>query len=174
MEWDPLSAPGNLIAQAARLFGRLGEARLRPLGFGVGQLPVLMALKDGAALSQKQLAQLARIEQPSMAQMLGRMQRDGLVERSPDNRDGRSSLVSLTDSALRQLDDVRDILLRGNDEALAGMTGDEVAALLALLMRVIENLRRAEAAQETTGEDGSSPRVDRQAGARPNARLDRA
>ena len=147
MEWNPLSAPGNLISQAARIFGRLGEARLKPLGFGVGQLPVLMALKDGAALSQKQLAQLARIEQPSMAQMLGRMERDGLVARSPDPRDGRSSLVSLTDLALQQINDVRQVLLRGNEEALAGMTDQDVAILADLLTRLIDNLRQAEARQ---------------------------
>lgn len=147
MNWDPLSAPGNLIAQAARLFGRLGEARLKPLGFGVGQLPVLMALKDGAALSQKELATLARIEQPSMAQMLARMERDGLVTRDPDSRDGRSSLVSLTDRALRQLDDIRVILLRGNEEALAGMNDQERQVLSNLLIRMLDNLRIAEAAQ---------------------------
>ena len=91
---DVLSTPGHLIGLAARGFARLSEQRLKPLGFGVGQLPVLVALKEGRAETQRDLARFARTEQPSMAQMLGRMERDGLVRRTPSATDGRSSLVA--------------------------------------------------------------------------------
>ena len=47
MDLDVLSTPGHLISLAARGFARLSEARLKPLGFGVGHLPVLVALRDG-------------------------------------------------------------------------------------------------------------------------------
>src|ERR1700760_2194851 len=89
MDLDVLSTPGHLISLAARGFARLSEARLKPLGFGVGHLPVLVALHDGPARSQRDLARFARIEQPSMAQMLARMERAGLVCRLPDPADGR-------------------------------------------------------------------------------------
>jgi MarR family transcriptional regulator for hemolysin len=49
MDLDVLSTPGHLISLAARGFARLSEARLKPLGFGVGHLPVLVALRDRAA-----------------------------------------------------------------------------------------------------------------------------
>ena len=92
MELEVLSTPGHLISLAARGFARLSEARLKPLGFGVGYLPVLVALKNGRAETQRHLARFAKIEQPSMAQMLVRMERDGLIRRAPDPADGRSSL----------------------------------------------------------------------------------
>ena len=72
MDLDVLSTPGHLISLAARGFARLSEARLKPLGFGVGHLPVLVALRDGRASTQRDLARFARIEQPPMAQMLAR------------------------------------------------------------------------------------------------------
>src|SRR3546814_11537389 len=84
MDLDVLSTPGHLISLAARGFARLSEARLKPLGFGVGHLPVLVALQDGRASTHRDLARLARIEQPPMAQMLARMERDGLTRRAPD------------------------------------------------------------------------------------------
>nr|WP_275410201.1 MarR family transcriptional regulator [Streptomyces sp. SID14478] len=56
----------------------------------------MAALAQGGAMSQKELARLARIEQPSMAQLLARMERDGLVERAPAPDDRRGSLISLT------------------------------------------------------------------------------
>ena len=100
---EVLSTPGHLISLAARAFARLSEARLKPLGFGVGHLPVLVALQNGQAVTQRDLAQFARIEQPSMAQMLARMERDGLIRRTPDPADGRSSRITLTEAAHARL-----------------------------------------------------------------------
>src|SRR5664279_6624817 len=103
MALEVLSTPGHLVSLAARAFVRLSEARLKPLGFGVGHLPVLVALQDGQAGTQRDLARFARIEQPSMAQMLARMERDGLIRRTPDPADGRSSQVSITKIARTRL-----------------------------------------------------------------------
>ena len=139
---DVLSSPGHLISLAARGFARLSEARLKPLGFGVGHLPVLVALEDGQPGSQRDLARFARIEQPSMAQMLARMERDGLISRTPDPVDKRSSQVALTETARQRLPDACTVLFEGNAEALAGFSADEAAQLTALLTRLIANLDR--------------------------------
>lgn len=140
---DVLSSPGHLISLAARGFTRLSEARLKPLGFGVGHLPVLVALQDGQASSQRELARFARIEQPSMAQMLTRMERDGLIQRTPDPLDKRSSQINLTESARTRLPDACAVLFDGNRDALDGFTEEEAAQLTALLTRLIANLDRA-------------------------------
>lgn len=142
-EWELFSRPGHLISRAGRLFARLGEGRLRVFGFGVGQLPVLVMLKNGAALSQKELARVAQIEQPSMAQMLARMERDGVIRRIPDPNDRRSSLIMLTDEALSKIPDARRVLLEGNTEALRGFTEEEIATLGTLLKRLIQNLEES-------------------------------
>ena len=142
MKFEVLSTPGHLISLAARGFARLSEARLKPLGFGVGHMPVLVALQDGRADTQRDLARFAKIEQPSMAQMLVRMERDGLIQRTPDAADGRSSRVALTGAARARLPDACATLLEGNREALSGFTNEEAAQLVALLTRVIANLDR--------------------------------
>ena len=139
---DVLTSPGHLISLAARGFARLSEARLKPLGFGVGHLPVLVALAGGTARSQRDLARFARIEQPSMAQMLARMARDGLVSRTPDPADGRSSRIALTDAARTRLPEACATLFQGNRDALAGFTPQEAAQLASLLTRLIDNLDR--------------------------------
>jgi MarR family transcriptional regulator, transcriptional regulator for hemolysin len=140
MDLDVLSTPGHLISLAARGFARLSEARLKPLGFGVGHLPVLVALQDGRASTQRDLARFAKIEQPPMAQMLARMERDGLIQRAPDPADGRSSRIKLTDIAKARLPDAVAALLRGNREVLRDFTDEEAGLLVALLTRLIANL----------------------------------
>jgi DNA-binding MarR family transcriptional regulator len=140
VELDVLSTPGHLISLAARGFARLSEARLKPLGFGVGHLPVLVALREGRASTQRDLARFARIEQPPMAQMLARMERDGLIQRTPDPADGRSRRITLTKLAEARLPDAVAVLLQGNREVLNGFTEAESAQLIALLSRLITNL----------------------------------
>ncbi|WP_163773899.1 MarR family winged helix-turn-helix transcriptional regulator, partial [Proteus mirabilis] len=81
----------------------------------------------------KELARLAGVEQPSMAQLLARMERDGLIRREPDPSDGRSSLVSLSEDALARIDPARAILLRGDQEALAGFDAADIDRLTVLL-----------------------------------------
>jgi MarR family transcriptional regulator, transcriptional regulator for hemolysin len=135
-----LATPGHLISLAARVFARLSEARLKPLEFGVGHVPVLVALHEGQAVLQRDLALFARVEQPTMAQMLSRMERDGLICRTPDPADGRSSQISLTQVARTRLPEACAVLFQGNREALGGFTEEEAAQLVALLNRLIANL----------------------------------
>lgn len=151
MDLDVLSTPGHLINLAARGFARLSEARLKPLGFGVGQLPVLVALQDGRASTQRDLARFAKIEQPPMAQMLARMERDGLIQRAPDPADGRSSRITLTEVAEARLPDAVAALLRGNHEALRDFSDKEAGVLIALLTRLIANLDRIASVEASPG-----------------------
>lgn len=139
---DVLSTPGHLISLAARGFARLSEARLKPLGFGLGHVPVLVALRDGQASTQRDLARFAKVEQPPMAQMLARMERDGLIQRTPDPADGRSSQVTLTGAAEARLPDAVATLLAGNQEVLDGFSEAETQQLIGLLQRLLVNLDR--------------------------------
>jgi MarR family transcriptional regulator for hemolysin len=132
--------PGHLINRASRLFLRWCEERFDPLGLGVAQVPVLYALKDGNFLTQTELARLARIEQPTMAQLLGRMERDGLIRRSENPADRRSSFISLTPRALKKLPRAKEVLEQGNAIALRGFTSAEAQTLHRLLRRVVDNL----------------------------------
>jgi MarR family transcriptional regulator, transcriptional regulator for hemolysin len=151
MDLDVLSTPGHLISLAARGFARLSEARLKPLGFGVGHLPVLVALQDGRASTQRDLALFAKIEQPPMAQMLARMERDGLVQHAPDPTDGRSSRITLTAAAKARLPAAVSVLLRGNREALRDFTDEGARLLVTLLTRLIANLDQMASVETSPG-----------------------
>ncbi|MDX7950415.1 MarR family transcriptional regulator [Lichenihabitans sp. Uapishka_5] len=144
-DWDPFRHPGHYFSRIARALTRIGDVRLRPLGFATAQLPVLAALKDGKAMSQIELARWAKVEQPSMAQMLARMEREGMIERRPDPRDRRASLVSLTGQARARLPAGRAVLRQGNADMTRGLSSDDVATLVSLLQRVLANVEGLEA-----------------------------
>jgi len=147
MQSPLFSRPAHLINRASRLFLRVGDSRLQAFGVSSGQLPVLIALQDGKAVSQKELTARVKIKQPTMAQTLSRMERDGLIQRQPDPDDRRGSLISLCPEAAEKMDAIVETLLWGNEQALAGFEETEKTILIALLRRLINNLEAMAARQ---------------------------
>lgn len=132
----------QVVNQLARLFTAQGDARLKPLGFRYAQVPVLAALRDGEAITQADLARRLGVEQPSMAQLLARMERDGAIERAPHEGHGRAVRVSATPQTARRLTKAREQLSDLDAVALDGLSPQEIETLFALLERVRENLGR--------------------------------
>ena len=129
---------GYLTNWAGRLFVRAIERRLA--GGSAGPMPVFFALADGGTMSQTALARWASVEQPTMANTLNRMERDKLIERTPDPSDRRSALIGLTrlgrQRAEEALASARDV----NAIALCGFKPAERDVLFALLHRIARNL----------------------------------
>ncbi|MDB5529549.1 MAG: transcriptional regulator protein [Devosia sp.] len=151
-EWPLYERPGHLINRAARVMMRLAEGRFRPMGLGVASFPVLTMLRRGEKLSQKELTARVRIEQSSMAQLLARLERDGMIERTPDPNDGRSTLISLSAKAMALLPQIDLAVNVGNEEATAGMSDAEIDLLVHLLQRLIGNLESVREKEEASAE----------------------
>ena len=143
MDNEALSNPGHHINRIARLNTRWLEPKLEKLGLAVAQVPVFGAIKTFGPVSQKELARMLYVEQPTMAQLLARMERESLIERRPDPRDRRSSLIALTPKALKKAAPARALLLEGRRVSLKGFSSSEVATLNGLLQRVRRNLEKA-------------------------------
>ena len=133
---------GYLMHWAARLFRRLADRRLEPLGLSSGHMPVLTALVANGAMSQKELTEHAAIEQPTMAATLGRMERDGIIGRQPDPRDKRSSLFSLTPATRQKAAALQAAVEGMNSDALAGLPEADRQRFRHMLKTVIATLER--------------------------------
>ena len=139
---------GYLMNWGGRLTRRLADRHLKPLGLTSAHLPVLNALSAHEALAQKALARIAAIEQPTMAAMLVRMERDGLVVRRPDPSDGRSTLFSLSAATRRKLPALRKAIEQVNEEALSGLPEDQRRRFrrqLGAVVKALEGRLRGEA-----------------------------
>jgi DNA-binding MarR family transcriptional regulator len=79
------------------------------------------------------------------------MERDGLIQRTPDPVDGRMSRVTLTEVAKARLPNAVAVLLRGNHEVLRDFTDEEAGLLVALLTRLIANLDRVASVEASPG-----------------------
>jgi MarR family transcriptional regulator, transcriptional regulator for hemolysin len=131
------TSAGYLTNWAARLFARELERQLAPSGIAPAYMPVIFALADGSALTQKELARRAAVEQPTMASTLNRMERDGMISRRQDPGDKRSALVALTPLALGHVETVERVVNAINALALEQLEPGERQQFLGLLRRVI-------------------------------------
>ena len=138
--WEPQAYASFWINHASRLLMRDFEAILRPLGFGMAYLPVAFALAEHGPLLQKDLAGHAHVEQPTMAALLARMERDGLIEREPHPSDRRATSIRLSAKAKRGLPKARTALFEVAQRVTGGFTDAERATFLALLQRAVVNL----------------------------------
>ena len=128
---------GYMMNWAARVFRRLADRRLKPLGFSSGHLPVLNALIQADGMSQKALIEVSAMEQPTMAATLARMERDGLVERSADPNDGRAVLYSLTTATIAKVPAIKAAIEQMNTEALRTLPEDQRDQFRAQLQAMI-------------------------------------
>jgi DNA-binding MarR family transcriptional regulator len=134
MEKDLGSDVAVGIAEALRV-GSSVMIRHLARGSSLTSRNVLAALATEGPSRLTALAAATGIAQPAMTQLVGRLERDGLVVRLIDPEDARATLVAITDAGRA----VRDELHQSAHERMAGLldrlSADEQATL-ALAMRV--------------------------------------
>jgi DNA-binding MarR family transcriptional regulator len=112
---------GFLLAKATQRWNELLAERFAAAGFGevrpsYGSLLVPLFEEDGLRMSE--LASRARLSKQTMTTMVRLLERDGLVRRLPDPRDGRATRVFLTARA-RAFHPVAERVLAELDELVA-------------------------------------------------------
>lgn len=84
----------------------------RPVGdLTVAQLSALTSLKLGEALTPSELADIERVQPPTMTKLVAKLEERGLVQRTPHPTDRRQVILSTTESGkaiLAQIERVRD------------------------------------------------------------------
>jgi len=92
--------------------------QIKPYGVTQGQLPVLCCLDEDDGQTQVELCKNVQVEQPTMANTLRRMERDGLIYRANSEHDKRQSRVFITEPTRPTV----DVLKKKRDEVVARMT----------------------------------------------------
>ena len=141
MTFDKRTSAGYLANHMARLFAQGLQARIKPLGLTTGTFPALLELWEEDGLTQKELVERLDIEQATMANTLRRMERDGLVRRSPHPVDRRARQIWLTPRARSLRDDALAAATAQNEVALAGLAAHERRHFIQLMTRTIRSMR---------------------------------
>src|SRR5215475_2948235 len=141
-----------VINDVARLLRSNADQKAAQFGMTRAKWAVLARLDRFEGLKQNELADMLDLQPITLTRLLDRLADNGLIERRPDPADRRAKRLFLTPAARPLLERLSGLGEELMDTALAGLDAPEVAALLANLSAIKENLRQAiqqrQAAQE--------------------------
>lgn len=134
---------GFLLTETARMYRKLLDRRLQPLGLSRAQWSVLaiLAVRDG--LSQSQLAEMLEIEKTTTGRLIDHVEKSGWIERRPIPGDRRLWGVYLTEQARPLIAEVERIVLGTRMDVLDGLSPKQQEALSHALLTVKASLTTA-------------------------------
>ncbi|MFJ7905641.1 MarR family winged helix-turn-helix transcriptional regulator [Kitasatospora sp. NPDC096204] len=123
------------LATRARL-----DELLKPAGVTALQYTALTVLERRDGMSSAELARNSFVRPQSMSDLVGALERRGLIARSPDPASRRRHIISLTDEGRTLLARHEPAVRELEDEMLTGFTARERTAFRAYLNRAREAL----------------------------------
>ncbi len=127
------------------------EAATETSGLTPTSVAALATVERHGPLTPSELAHIERVKRPTVTRTLGCLEREGLVDRTPDPADGRSSLVAINAAGRERLR-----RLRGRKNAyLARRMRGLSAAEVATLERAVEILDRIREGEPRSGRESA-------------------
>ena len=131
---------GYLAWRLAHLFERALDKRLSHHGVNIGQFRILLILWEMRQVTQNQIASYLNIAQPTVANTLKRMERDGLIAIAADPQDGRRLILTLTAKGHRLQQPLTAEAQYINRVATEGMPAHEIERIRRLLSHLGDTL----------------------------------
>ena len=116
------------------------NARLAPLNLSGPKAMFLFCIFDHKTMSQAEICHELDMDKSSVAKMLVRLEKDGLITKTVNPNDIRSFLVSLTDQASAMIPEARKITDNWVDDATNCLTDLEKRNFYELLDKVVDNI----------------------------------
>lgn len=119
------------------------EAAGETNGLSPTSTAALATIERHGPLTPSELAEVERVKRPTMTRTLGCLEREGLVDRTPDPADGRSSLVAINAAGRERLR-----RLRGRKNAylarrMRDLSNEEIETL-ELAAEILDRMREGE------------------------------
>jgi MarR family transcriptional regulator, organic hydroperoxide resistance regulator len=139
---SPDDSLGFQVRRCHRAFDRALGAHLAPSGITSGFWYFLRALWQENGATQRRLAQLNNVTEPTAVTLLGAMQRLGLIRRDRNTQDRRKINVFLTPRGEALEADLIPTAARINALAGEGLSPQDLATCLRVLKQMTDNLSR--------------------------------
>ena len=134
------------------------DRRLREHGASLWNWVLLREAANADGASQRELADLMRIEPPTLVRHLDKLADDGLVERKPDPDDRRVLRIVVTPAGQKRLVELHDVVHDVDAELRGILTKRDVEVLGRALTRVHTHFTDPTARSTTEEEELTSGR----------------
>ncbi|MDV2478250.1 MarR family winged helix-turn-helix transcriptional regulator [Rhodococcus zopfii] len=131
--------PSFLLSQAARHVHRVVFDRLDAADARGHHYRMLAALGEFGPASQVELGRRCGLDRSDVAAVVDALSDRRFVERTPDPKDRRRNIISLTRKGRHRLAELDDVLTAVQDEAFAPLDAAERAQLTVMLTKIIDH-----------------------------------
>ena len=143
LDLEAIGVVGRVLRSAALIVHRSDEV-LAAHGLTRGEFDILAVLRRSATpRSPGELRTISLATAPSTTKRLKQLEGRGLVSRSMNPADCRGALISLTAAGRDLVDEVFPLQLSAENSLLAGLKGDERAALARSLTMLLASIERS-------------------------------
>jgi DNA-binding MarR family transcriptional regulator len=126
----------NKVADRARIL--FDDALVQNLGLHAKHFGILFLLNSDGPSSQIELVQQLGLDKASMVQFIDHLEKLELAKRSPNPRDRRYHIITITEKGLEVLKQGLEISIAVEQELFSGISNEERKQLNSLLRRVLE------------------------------------
>ncbi|MEA1080106.1 MarR family transcriptional regulator [Marinobacter qingdaonensis] len=128
------------VARVTRRWRKMLDERLKDLGVTQARWSTMVYLdKGGEGLTQRELANLMAIENPTLVRLLDSLEQQGLIERRPCPNDRRARRLFLTKAGRAFMDDLTERAEKLRDQMLAGLSDDDIECTVRVFNKILEN-----------------------------------
>jgi len=137
---DLENSPLHLFHRAVQVVTEIYQSEMAAHDLTARQYAVLFALAHTDGLSQSKLVDATGIDRSTMADIVRRMLKKGIIQRKRDKEDARAYEVKITDDGVRLFRTVSPIIQRIEDKLMAALKGRRVDEFLANLSMIVGNV----------------------------------
>lgn len=134
----------HLLHRASQCAGDVYQSELPGEDLTPRQFAILVAVSQNEGLSQTQLVEKTGIDRSTLADIVRRMLKKGLLQRRRTKDDARAYAVKLTDEGVRVLRRAEPLVQRVDDQLLNLLPADRRANFIKDLHAIISNLNAAQ------------------------------
>ena len=146
MAYSLKNSPGHLLRRAQQYAHDLYSKEVGSSGPTPRQYEVLHVVANNAGLSQTDLVRETGIDRSTLADMIARMMKKGLLSRKRTKEDARANAVSITASGRKMLNAANAKVAKSEKAALSVLPKSQQAAFMKALRTYAEALDKMDAA----------------------------
>lgn len=135
VEFD--NSPLHLFHRAVQVVTEIYQSEMSNHDLTARQYAVLFALAHSEGLSQSKLVDATGIDRSTMADIVRRMLKKGIIQRKRDKDDARAYEVTITEDGVRLFQEVQPIIRRIEEKLLSALNGKRVDEFLAHLNLIV-------------------------------------
>ncbi len=131
------------VARVTRRWRKLLDERLKDLGVTQARWTTMVYLQQGGeGMTQRELAGLMAIENPTLVRLLDSLELQGLIERRACPNDRRARRLHLTDPGRDFMEVLSERADKLRDGMLEGVSDDDIEVALRVFHKIMDNAEK--------------------------------